>query len=122
MKVAKNRWVSFYYLVLAAIPISMLAILVGADGGSAWQAPYAIFVLNPVVLSTLGLATLALSALSFPNRARSAAFYLYLLGASLALVAIWAFLMPGLVMVLYAIPSWFLWRLYRQSNVIRRAA
>jgi hypothetical protein len=121
MKITVNRWVSFYYFVLAAIPIGSLFMLVQAVGpGNLWPAPYAF--MNPAVLLSLGFSALTLAAVSFPNRQHSARFYLYLLFASLLLVAIWAFVLPGLVVLLYAIPSWFLWTLYRESKVVRHAA
>ena len=121
MKVSRNRWVSFYFLVLGLMPIAMFVVLLQyedlaelwANRDISWQF---------LVLPVLGLFALVLSALCFPDRTRLPRSWFGLLCASLLLVMLWVVVMPGLPMLLCLIPSWFLWRLYRTGNITKQVA
>ena len=118
MRVTSNRWASFSYLALAALPSGLLLILLQAEGlDSLWAQRHT--TMNPIVMVVITLGALAISALSFPNHARSQRFKLYLFCASLLLVASWLLAMPWvpvLPILIYSCPSWLLWRSYRESN------
>jgi hypothetical protein len=121
MKISRNRWVSFYFLVLGAMPIAILGILLQYEDVSAiWASRQVSWF--PFSLPVLGLFALTLSALCFPNRSRSKRFWLGVFCASLALVLLWAVVAPGLPMLLCLLPSWFLWQLYRGRSVPLSAA
>ena len=124
MKVTPNRSAAISYAVLATLPIGLELILFqGQSWGTLWAARHTI--MNPIIMVALSLGALTLSILCFPNRVRSQRFKLYLLCASLLLVALWTIAMPWLPlapMFLYVIPSWSLWRSYRESSNTGHAA
>ena len=114
MKISKNRWVSFYFLVLAAMPIAIFVLLAQYEDLSAMVASRNVSWF-PFELIVLGVFALTLSVLSFQDRPRSRRAWFGLLLASLFLASMWAVVALGLPTLLCLIPSWFLWRLYRSN-------
>lgn len=115
MKISQNRWVSFYFFVLAALPIAMVIVFLQyQDFSSILSSRYiSRFSFELVVLAGFAL---VLSALCFPDRPQSRRMRLGLLIASLLLTLMWTVVAPGVPTLLCLIPSWFLWRLHRRDT------
>jgi hypothetical protein len=121
MQLSAHRSLSLTYAGLALLPLGLLVVLLQYTSWPRLAATSA----NPYVLSALGIGSIALSALNYPERTRPRYFWLIMLLASLAMAAGWAFalanVLPALPMLMCCIPAWQSWRLYRRGDPPRLA-
>jgi hypothetical protein len=117
MQLLSNRSLALTYAALAILPFGLLIVLLQFTD---WQRLSAT-IANPYVLSAIGTGSIGLSILSYPNKSRRRYFWLYMVLASLAMSASWAVALTHLLlplpMLMYCIPAWQSWRLYRRGDI-----
>ena len=115
------RAVSILYFAQAILPIGTLVVMSMFFEGR--EIPRLLsFTLLPLYVAAVGVATIALALVCFLSLARTPATRLALLCCSLIVAALGA-LVVGWVWGLFCLlPSWFVWRSYREVSALRRAA
>ena len=115
------RAVSVLYFAQAILPIGTLAVM--SMFFEAREIPGLLsFTLLPLYVAGLGIATIALAVVCFLNLAKTPATRLALMCCSLILAALGA-LVVGWVWALFCLlPSWFVWKSYREIAVPHRVA
>ena len=123
MKMSVNRSASFSLAGLSIVPIGLLVVLLQY---TSWRQIADQGPINPYALITIFVGLIALSVLSFSDKPRPSGFWLCLLIACFLLAAIWPLAIPGtfplLPILLQCLPMWLLWRQFRGTKRVGRAA
>jgi len=115
------RAISLLYFVQAILPIGALVIM--SMFHEVHEIPSLLaFTLLPLYFLCIGIATIALALVCFLNLAPTSATRLALVCCSLLVAALGALVVGWVWGLLCLLPTWLVWRSYRELSAVHRAA